>query len=110
MLEELNLPFCSFFPPFFFYPPFCLDICFCPVSWPSFSQALAVRQMAMHLALEYFGILDFTIDSMTARCPGFGAAEQETVPDSWYEVFVLICLGFLQTWAYAFWSNVSTLV
>ena len=35
--------------------------------WPSFSQALAVRQMASHLTLKYFGIQRSSWS--TARCP-----------------------------------------
>jgi len=46
--------------PFFFFRHSAVDLLLCLGSlscwWPSFSQALAVRQMASHLTPEYFGI------------------------------------------------------
>jgi len=73
----------------------------------SFSQALAVRQMASHLTQEYFGIQRSSW--WTARCPGLRTSPNHqpstTVLDSWYDMF-----GFLQTCCCALWPNISTLV
>ena len=56
----------------------------CSVSWTSFNQALAVRQMASHFTLE-----GAQVPWLQKTSPNHQPST--TVFDSWYEVFVLIC-------------------
>ena len=86
----------------FFFRHSAVDLLLCLGSlscwWPSYSHALAVRQMASHLTLEYFGIQRSSW--WTQWIHGV-----EVQYFSWYIVF-----GFLQTCCCALWPNISTLV
>lgn len=78
---------------FLFFRHSLVDLCawdLHPITWCSFSHAVAHRAMSLYFPLKCFAE-EFMIDSATAWCPGAAKQVQIIICVYWFKVFLLTC-------------------